>query len=264
MEGHAVTGVAEVVREEEQQEPVVAPTVIMEEPMVVPIVTTDAQEVAVVPSMRTVELEVAPLVLTEEPKPPVAPNVRTEGQEKVVEPMVAPDVRTDAQELVVEPMVTPVVRTDAQELVVEPVGTPDVRTDAQELVVAMRTEDLEVAPSFLSDGNAGSPGEHPSDPVEGEDHVMREEHAGDVLLDEGPAHTEGEDHGAAGERSCPDPVCAECGEDAEVKDPATGAETPEETYSPAEYSFSGQPWALTGAWAEYCNLPENFLKGCKW
>ncbi|KAG8537279.1 hypothetical protein GDO81_024792 [Engystomops pustulosus] len=230
MEGHAVTGVAEVVREEEQQEPVVAPTVIMEEPMVVPIVTTDAQEVAVVPSMRTVELEVAPLVLTEEPKPPVAPNVRTEGQEKVVEPMVAPDVRTDAQEL----------------------------------VVAMRTEDLEVAPSFLSDGNAGSPGEHPSDPVEGEDHVMREEHAGDVLLDEGPAHTEGEDHGAAGERSCPDPVCAECGEDAEVKDPATGAETPEETYSPAEYSFSGQPWALTGAWAEYCNLPENFLKGCKW
>ncbi|KAG8537280.1 hypothetical protein GDO81_024792 [Engystomops pustulosus] len=193
MEGHAVTGVAEVVREEEQQEPVVAPTVIMEEPMVVPIVTTDAQE-------------------------------------KVVEPMVAPDVRTDAQEL----------------------------------VVAMRTEDLEVAPSFLSDGNAGSPGEHPSDPVEGEDHVMREEHAGDVLLDEGPAHTEGEDHGAAGERSCPDPVCAECGEDAEVKDPATGAETPEETYSPAEYSFSGQPWALTGAWAEYCNLPENFLKGCKW
>ncbi|XP_072006038.1 telomerase Cajal body protein 1 [Engystomops pustulosus] len=321
MEEHTVTGVAEVVREEEEQEPVVAPTVMMEEPMVVPIVTTDAQELAVVPSMRTVELEGAPTVRTEgqetptvmeeepmvtpvvrtdaqemvvepvgtpvvrtdaqemvvEPvgtpvvrtdaqelvvEPMVAPDVRTDAQELVVEPVVAPDIRTDAQELVVEPVVAPDVRTDAQEMVVEPMVTPVVRTDAQEMVVAMRTEDLEVAPSFLSDGNAGSPGRHPSDPVEGEDHVMREEHAGDVLLDEGPAHTE--DYGAAGERSCPDLVCAECGEDAEVEDPAPGAETPEETYSPAEYSFSGQPWALTGAWAEYCNLPENFLKGCKW
>ncbi|KAG9469512.1 hypothetical protein GDO78_020347, partial [Eleutherodactylus coqui] len=36
------------------------------------------------------------------------------------------------------------------------------------------------------------------------------------------------------------------------------------SYSPPQYDFSQQPWALTGAWAEYTNVPENFLKGCKW
>lgn len=59
----------------------------------------------------------------------------------------------------------------------------------------------------------------------------------------------------------PAPVCDECQEDAGE---ATKTEPEQAAYSPAQYDFSQLPWALTGAWAEYTNVPENFLKGCKW
>nr|XP_056719603.1 telomerase Cajal body protein 1 [Euleptes europaea] len=36
-----------------------------------------------------------------------------------------------------------------------------------------------------------------------------------------------------------------------------------EYYFPA-YDFSEPPQRLTGSWAEYSHIPENFLKGCKW
>ncbi|XP_063157752.1 telomerase Cajal body protein 1 [Candoia aspera] len=36
-----------------------------------------------------------------------------------------------------------------------------------------------------------------------------------------------------------------------------------EYYFPA-YDFSEAPRLLTGSWAEYSHVPENFLKGCKW
>ncbi|XP_032661652.1 telomerase Cajal body protein 1 [Chelonoidis abingdonii] len=45
-----------------------------------------------------------------------------------------------------------------------------------------------------------------------------------------------------------------------------GGQEPEwedEYYVPG-YAFLGPPKLLTGAWAEYSCVPENFLKGCKW
>ncbi|CAI9611108.1 unnamed protein product [Staurois parvus] len=39
---------------------------------------------------------------------------------------------------------------------------------------------------------------------------------------------------------------------------------PSKSHSSASYDFSQPPWTLTGAWNEYANVPENFLKGCKW
>lgn len=59
----------------------------------------------------------------------------------------------------------------------------------------------------------------------------------------------------------PAPVCDECQEEAGE---ATKTDPEQAAYSPAQYDFSQLPWALTGAWAEYTNVPENFLKGCKW
>ncbi|KAM4035178.1 LOW QUALITY PROTEIN: telomerase Cajal body protein 1 [Anomaloglossus baeobatrachus] len=68
---------------------------------------------------------------------------------------------------------------------------------------------------------------------------------------------------------CPEqtePVCAECQEEGDTNptEPVPTAETAEDVSSPAQYDFSQPPWALTGAWAEYNAVPENFLKGCKW
>ncbi|XP_072259067.1 uncharacterized protein [Pyxicephalus adspersus] len=52
--------------------------------------------------------------------------------------------------------------------------------------------------------------------------------------------------------------------DIEQGNPEDSTNTTEETYYPASYDFSQPPWTLTGAWNEYTNVPENFLKGCKW
>lgn len=72
----------------------------------------------------------------------------------------------------------------------------------------------------------------------------------------------------------PEPVCDVCSHEVEEIVQEVGAElenpedltatTEEETYFPASYDFSQPPWTVTGAWNEYTNVPENFLKGCKW
>ncbi|XP_072254955.1 telomerase Cajal body protein 1 [Pyxicephalus adspersus] len=49
----------------------------------------------------------------------------------------------------------------------------------------------------------------------------------------------------------------------EQGNPEDSTNTTEEIYYPASYDFSQPPWTLTGAWNEYTNVPENFLKGCK-
>ncbi|XP_040271158.1 telomerase Cajal body protein 1 isoform X2 [Bufo bufo] len=139
-------------------------------------------------------------------------------------------------------------------------------------------EDQEVVPSAVSEDHPGT-SEDNLEGHTGEDLVMGQDwgsesdvhQAVDETLDD-QANLEDEGHGPPAKKTCPDqtdPVCAECQEDVEgasheEADPVPDAETPEDAYSPAQYDFSQQPWALTGAWAEYTSVPENFLKGCKW
>ncbi|XP_040202762.1 telomerase Cajal body protein 1 [Rana temporaria] len=72
----------------------------------------------------------------------------------------------------------------------------------------------------------------------------------------------------------PELVCDVCSHEVEEDVQEVGVElanpedltatTEEENYFPASYDFSQPPWTVTGAWNEYTNVPENFLKGCKW
>ncbi|XP_073403155.1 telomerase Cajal body protein 1 [Dendrobates tinctorius] len=87
------------------------------------------------------------------------------------------------------------------------------------------------------------------------------EECGDGVSD--PAEANMEDEEPPTKKSCPEhtePVCVECREEQEEATP----ETPEDISRPVQYEFSQPPWPLTGAWAEYGAVPENFLKGCKW
>ncbi|XP_068128185.1 telomerase Cajal body protein 1 [Hyperolius riggenbachi] len=64
------------------------------------------------------------------------------------------------------------------------------------------------------------------------------------------------------------PVCDMCSDDVaeggEPTNPEEATESSEAAYYAMPYDFSQPPWSLTGAWSDYANSPQNFLKGCKW
>ncbi|KYO29647.1 telomerase Cajal body protein 1 isoform A [Alligator mississippiensis] len=78
------------------------------------------------------------------------------------------------------------------------------------------------------------------------------------------------DSGAVGEPAPvpPEPPDTPClGDAGEGPEPGVGlpeAGPGEEEYYLPAYDFGRPPVLLTGAWAEYGHVPENFLKGCKW
>ncbi|XP_075715708.1 telomerase Cajal body protein 1 [Rhinoderma darwinii] len=283
--------------------PVVAPSVMSEDPVavVVPSVMSEDPVPVVAPSVMSEDPVpvVAPSVMSEDPVPVVAPSVMSEDPVAVVVPsvmsedpvpVVAPSVMSEDP----VPVVAPSVMSEDP----VPVVAPSVMSEDPVAVVApsVMSEDpvTVVAPLIMDKDQAGRPDEIPEGQTgEGGGHVMSQEKDGDyaaggdadcdvhqaadkMLLDQVNVEDEGQEPPT--KKSCPDqtdPVCDECREDAvgtlhesgegdAETDAMEAAENPEDAYSPAQYDFSQQPWALTGAWAEYTNFPENFLKGCKW
>ncbi|XP_077117752.1 telomerase Cajal body protein 1 [Ranitomeya variabilis] len=126
-----------------------------------------------------------------------------------------------------------------------------------ELIMGEARQAGEEAETAVTEGRAGSAEESPDCQTRGE------EECGDCSGD--PADANMEDEEPPSKKSCPEqtePVCAECREEEDGATPPP--ETPEDVGRPVQYEFSQPPWALTGAWAEYSAVPENFLKGCKW
>ncbi|XP_069623533.1 telomerase Cajal body protein 1 [Ranitomeya imitator] len=129
--------------------------------------------------------------------------------------------------------------------------------DNPELIMGEARLAGEEAETAVTEGRAGSAEESPDCQTRGG------EERGDGSGD--PADANMEDEEPPTKKSCleqTEPVCDECREE---EDGATHPpETPEDIGRPVQYEFSQPPWALTGAWAEYSAVPENFLKGCKW
>ncbi|XP_069799054.1 telomerase Cajal body protein 1 [Dendropsophus ebraccatus] len=220
----------------EEQELVGAP---YEEQELVGALSVMTEELVGAPSVITVELLGAPYELA---------GATYEEQELVGAPSM----------LSKESVGAPSVMTE------ELVGAPSIMIEKEELLGApsVMAEESVGAPSMLAQCPAGTLDEDGGDNVEVEE-------AGGVAADgDDPAIMEDEGLGPPAKKPCPvqpEPVCDECQEDVQgATHEKSGEETPEEAYSPAQYDFSQQPWPLTGAWAEYTSVPENFLKGCKW